>query len=490
MDEFESQTEKKKPKKEKTEKKDKVPDSVLYDAVAGAINHDPLSLLPVFPRFFYVKILNTGKTQIFEELAEGEKIVKPINEEAVINEVIRFTSSYEMSKFHNYRWDARKCANAVTFWVAHAQVIDEILPFSELSENVWCYHKLPFDLEHDLTKTPLFDELLSRCGNAAALINFTGSLFHKDSDRQQYLWMYGEGNNGKSAYVRILEKVFASAFQPEDSTHSKNNRFWTGGLVGKRVVAFTDSNSPTFVLSGLCKQITGDDRVPVELKGGIRYSERLDCKLIFLSNERPGILNNVADVRRLIFVEVKPIVGEPDAEYEDRLWQEVPYILGNCKASYFAMLGDRKRAVIQVEKDALDILLEENETQYEAFFEKNFAKCSQLEGIAATALYGVFVENRVTNTREYKKYIEFFFRKYGITRGRSKIKRAYMGMRRKTFAERNMHDIQMDQIVREEPQEPTENVTPIRKPKKLTDIEVNPDGKTRSISVEDLLNME
>lgn len=495
-------------KVEGTEKKEKIPDAELFEAIACAMNGDLSSVLPPFPRKFYVEVKLNGTRQVFEEIEEGSKIVREIEDCAVTDTILQYTSSYAMLKYPAYRWTHKKCAEAMRYWKSKATVLDEILPFAELTEDKWCRQRLPFDLENDRTKMPLAEEFFSRCTNAVALCQFIGSIFHKDSDRQQYVWMYGAGRNGKSALTRILQKVFGSAYQSEDANHCES-RFWTYSLIGKRIVVFPDTNSTKFITSGLFKQLTGNDPVRVEEKGKTARTEQLHCKFIFHSNKRPEISSATSDIRRAIFVEVAPLGPgqDEDPEYEDKLWLEAPYILGVCKAMYFQGLGERKRRVIQVEKDALDILVEENELKFEAFFEKHFARAACYEAVRGLDLIKTFEEEGIRDTKIQNDYRDFFQRRYNVIKKQTKKGIVYGGMRNKTYTEKNayinsMKDIDLrDEQIKEKnhpskiiqiQQAAKEHLEKKKEVKKysLNELgELNADGK-RQLSFDDLQKLE
>ena len=63
-----------------------------------------------------------------------------------------------------------------------------------------------------------------------------------------------------------------------ESIPDKKNRFWTWGLVSKRLVVFSEGekSEASFPSSGYFKSLTGGDSVRIEEKNGGIYSMPLD----------------------------------------------------------------------------------------------------------------------------------------------------------------------------------------------------------------------
>ena len=198
----------------------------------------------------------------------------------------------------------------------------------------WTFHRTHFGTPCALADPPdTFMEFLSNSTNAAALAAFIGSLFFDDSSKQQYVWMYGQGKNGKSSLMRFMCKLLGASACTSQPEYIMKNNFGTSLLIGKRLCMFPDTNNYGFVKSGLFKSLTGGDQVKIEKKNEQAYNIELPTKFIISSNDQPMITAQDCDLRRIIFCEL----GKPkrfDPLFEDYLWAQAEGIVGYCMDKY------------------------------------------------------------------------------------------------------------------------------------------------------------
>ncbi len=419
-----------------TKKKKKTPIAVLFQEISSAINGTSPMLPPFFEKFMVIEKQN-GIRHVIQEIDPGSKIVKKVDLAQIISTIARYIER-NLAKHDDYRWDIETIKRCANYWVATTEASPEPKTVAELSEDEYCYHRIPFDAIASPDKTPLFSEFLSRTTNADALVIWLGSLFFEWSSNQQYVWLYGDGLNGKSSIARLFFKCFGQAAVSEDANMS-SNRFWTAGFVNKRLAVFPDCNNPTFVTSGLFKSLTGDDYVRIENKGEKAYSEKLNCKFLMLSNESPIISSGSSDMRRAIYCEVGPISGASDKEYEENLWLEAPYIIGNCKKAFLDFHGNFHDAIIPTDIEGLKTLAEESEQALEHLFYSNFKKVYAFnidDGLTGVELQSVFKRERIYNLREQNKFIRYMMKKFGVKKKRMKYGVIYTGVRTKSINER------------------------------------------------------
>lgn len=217
--------------------------------------------------------------------------------------------------------------------------------------------------------TPLWDELMGRITNSDCLMAWFGSIFVDQSNIQQYVWLHGEGNDGKGSIARFFKKVLAHLYSSQVPP-SANDKFWTYQIKDARLVVFEDCNNTSFVTSGLFKSLTGGDWVRGEIKGGAALSLLIRAKYLFLSNEKPDISSERADNRRIIYCTVTPFKGEQDAQYEAGLWDEAGAFLHKCLAMYSKLAPNH--GPIHANTDLLDEVVATNEERFSSFLEANF----------------------------------------------------------------------------------------------------------------------
>jgi len=228
-------------------------------------------------------------------------------------------------------------------WLPHQPdfIIDEseISPFCFKSENKYTYFRFYRDLTDTPAETPATDALLSNFTNEEAIRLWIGSLCFEDSDRSQYLWLYGEGGNGKSLIGKILFKVFGDSNAKYTVVPDDRDKFFTYSLVGKRLVILDDTNKYAWVKSGLFKGITGNDWVGVERKFQEPMNAKLKCKFLFTSNEKPMISNDRSDLRRVIF-STSAVVFPVNPKFEKLVFAEANDFILKCAIEYQTKMHD------------------------------------------------------------------------------------------------------------------------------------------------------
>ena len=322
-----------------------------FEVVFRALNQEP--------DFNYGVIQIPDGPRIPVRLDRG--VVNFCSEENITSYILQAVKGYGFS------FTAKNAKEAMDYWRLFKPPIEEPKIVRMLSDDGLCFHRLLFDPNENMP-TPLFDAFLARTTNSEALKIFIGSLFVDEADRQQYVWLYGQGLNGKGTLLRFLDKCLGPAyFSTEPPT--RDDKFWNYSLLGKRLVAFPDINNSRFPASQKFKMLSGDDKVPIEPKGKQAYNAKLSCKFIFASNERPDISSQKSDMRRAIFCEIGEI-SKVEIGYETKLWAEAPGIVGKCIKAYTEKCGEH--GPIPTDTEGLDTLVEERSAFYELIIEKSF----------------------------------------------------------------------------------------------------------------------
>jgi len=283
-----------------------------------------------------------------------------------------------LASMREYALTHRAAVEAVSTWIAVTTPLVDIPHTRWLSEPGHCWRRLPFDLipdDGDVSLTPTWNDLLGRIEDRDASEAFKawiGSLFAPGSYRQQYVWMYSAGGNGKGAITRFLHKVFGAGAHFLSNIPREPNQFWTSQLIGRRLVVVPDCDNAKFPSSGLFKTISGDDPITIEPKGKPAYTDTLDCKFMFTSNARPELTSMGADMRRAIYVELGG-GATWEADFEDRLWSEGGAFLWGCVEAYKGLCADH-RPIPVGENEALTTLVSSLEEPQAVAFERWFEK--------------------------------------------------------------------------------------------------------------------
>jgi len=306
---------------------------LVCEMLIDAINRDQFSVLPEFPAKIHClePDVNSGARDIL--INDGSDVVRKVDDSYLTGLIMRYTRDPKHNFSPVFRVNTQAGQLCVDDWKHVTTDLIEVADVLWKDEPGYTYRRLPW--ARGIGPTPLWDDLTDRMGmHGNAFRAFVGSIFEKDADLQQYLYLYGKGGDGKGAIIRMLEQALGLAFKSE-IVPTVNNQFWTHGLLNKRLVVFPDADPAEMLMSGKIKSILGGDSQRIEPKRKDTYSVRLRCKLMFCSNTRPNISSSPADMRRCLFIELPPLGDiKVDPSYEIRLWEETGYFISKCLDIY------------------------------------------------------------------------------------------------------------------------------------------------------------
>lgn len=286
------------------------------------------------------------------------------------------------------------------------------------------YYFHPIDGKECDVETPLFDELCSRLSDPVAFRSFVGSIFDGESDRSQYLWIYGDGANGKSSFLSVLQEILGDAYTSKQ-VPTAQDRFFSSTIYNKRLIAFPDCTNALFVKTGYFKSLTGDNTMTVERKGKDEFTAANNSKFIFMSNQKPNISASVSEIRRALFIKVNAYEGELRSEYIDELRAEKNGILFKCMKEY----KDSGSRYIKMTEQTKEMIQEIAENEFENIEDLFFGAFHIAKGsrVSANVVARFFNDCRV-HTQDFKKFKEILITRYGVKYLRTKNGRTYEGI--------------------------------------------------------------
>lgn len=383
-----------------------------YLEIIAAINKSQPGL-PPWPHKFHVCEPKPG---IKELVAENDnKVVCYVSNKALVSAILSYVNSCGKKK---YRLTYRESQEVANMWIGMQTPIPEPKSVAFKSDDCLAFHRLDFDLpEAQFDTPPLFEEFLSRCSNSITLCAFIGSLFDPKADRQQYLYLHGQGQNGKGALTFLLRHILGPSCHTDFVPNlSKINNFWTYSFLGKRLVIFPECDQPSFPSSGFFKTLTGGDNIRLEKKNGDAYSAELNCKFMFLSNEELTINGGTADLRRAIFCHVGPIKVEADPHYYENLLKESPHIIRNCIDLYRKECPNGGPIPVEEKADAQSSIIDE---KYISLFDKYFVTSeNEKDYVSAADIQSVFSAHKINSPNVCGKYLSNWKNNLGILRQR------------------------------------------------------------------------
>jgi hypothetical protein len=349
----------------------------VYANLVGAMG-DRRRVSPLFPKFPY-KIHahqpdpNSGVRHIL--VNDGDDVVFQIDESELANFVMAWTRDQRFNMgCDKYQISYQQALKVVADdWKSLQRNLIDPVDVLWKGEPGYTYRRLPWSREEVRgMPTPLWDEILIRLGkHATAFMGFIGSILEPKSDVQQYLYLQGSGGDGKGAIIRMLELVMGKSFKAEEIPRD-GDKFWTHGLLNKRLIAFPDADARDMLKSGKIKSLLGGDTQRIEPKGRSSYSARLRCKILISANPMPDITSSPADVRRCMLMSLPKLPPNTDIgpEYEEKLWLETGSFLLKCLDVYAVLCPRHGR--IPYDQEDLYEHLEATEEHFEVFADQNF----------------------------------------------------------------------------------------------------------------------
>lgn len=363
-----------KKKQEKAPKPLRITIQMAFKNIMEVLNRSQFAMLPDFPKRLFLVEPALGTKLVV--IADDNDVVVQVDDAHVSDLLMQYTQRELLLEAPVYQFMDDRADKCVRYWKKSTATVVVPADVRWAGEPGLTYHRLPWVRGHG--HTPEWDRLVARMGaNGGAFMAFIGSIFVAESDTQQYLYLYGEGGNGKGAITRFLERALGPAFKNE-IVPGKDDKFWTSGLLHKRVINFPDSNAVGFLASGLFKMLTGGDTVRMELKGGKTFNARLSAKYIFSSNDKPRISSESADMRRPVYVELPQLDVKPDPQYEGRLWSEGGAFISNCLAVYGEMCPQHQ--AIPVDSETIAAHVSTLEEEFEVFANDKFVFYPPVEG--------------------------------------------------------------------------------------------------------------
>lgn len=236
--------------------------------------------------------------------------------------------------------------------------------------------------------TPDFDGFMSaivpECRDSLMAAIF--ATFFAKSHLNQYIWIHGEGGDGKSSLLNAIA-AYAGPHLACSLGQTMNSEFGLENAVGKRMVILSDVKTGLSVKSQLIHNLTGHDMISVNRKNKPIISVRLDPIVWIAANEAPDVnFDNRNEARRCLYIKMQEPPVEvkrkfyftnPDGSFvvdnegrpinngydlEGNLIKEMPHILHKCKEAFmrvcpapYSVIKPNVDAIAIAEDNCLDI---------------------------------------------------------------------------------------------------------------------------------------
>jgi putative DNA primase/helicase len=403
---------------------------MYWDDAKWTQDENGAEIMQVAIEFSKERVLEANEIQEPKERQKAWVAAKQAQSRAALDAMIDVASSYPGVCTHLTEFDSNPwlfgLANGVYDLKKH-----EFRPATK-EDLVWKRSPVSFDPE---AKCPMFDDFLATIQPDANIREFLqraqGYSMTASTVEQVLFFLYGSGQNGKSTYISLMEKIMGDYSWRTNAKLFLDDRF--GGdpanlmasLPEMRIVIGAEvGDSP--MAEGRVKDLTGGDTLNACRKYCEAFTFRPTHKLWFYGNDRPTINNSDDGIwRRMCLVpfEVKIPDHKRDYQIDDKLWSEASGILNwmiaGCKD--WQQKGLRKpEAVVK----ATDEYRESEDTIGE-FFEEQTA--FEPEGFVCSgplySAYALWCESRgiPKNRIKGEKKVAAWLRHKGCMPGKRKI---------------------------------------------------------------------
>jgi len=154
------------------------------------------------------------------------------------------------------------------------------------------------------------------------------------TDLKASAWLVGVPDSGKSTIITFMRNLMGNLHATIDLGQLATNRFLLAGIVGKRVVTFTEADGTAFLPDAIYKALVGGkDEIYVDVKNKDGISFVPICKIIWSMNGAPRI----NDRSGATFNRLKVILFDKTIP-KDKQISDLDELLNNEKAGAFNWL--------------------------------------------------------------------------------------------------------------------------------------------------------
>lgn len=212
------------------------------------------------------------------------------------------------------------------------------------------------------------------------------------TDLKASFWLVGEKDSGKSTFISVIKNIMGDLHTTIDLTQLGKNRFLLAGIVGKRVITFTEASEGTLLDDAAYKTLTGgSDDVHADVKNKDPISFRPEAKLWWAMNGMPRITDRSgATTRRITIIPFNRSIPADQRilNLEDQLMAERSGIFNEAVEHYQVLVAHGHFHRSEQSEAEMVQYIRENDT--EATFIEQCAERHDSYNIRARALYEAY----------------------------------------------------------------------------------------------------
>lgn len=202
----------------------------------------------------------------------------------------------------------------------------------EHSPEYFCINQIPWNYEPNkeysgVTTEKFFASAMS-AEDRKTILQFLGLCMTR-YNFQKFIILKGSRGTGKSVVVRLFENVIGQGNFSNVPLQKLEEKFYSIQLMGKLINLCADLNGNPLKTVNTIKLITGGDSLSDSFKGRDVITFTPYVKLLFSCNAVPISLDEKSNAlfERIILIEMNNKPEMPDRQLEDKLKEEIPYII-------------------------------------------------------------------------------------------------------------------------------------------------------------------
>lgn len=267
----------------------------------------------------------------------------------------------------------------------------------EHKPEYYCINQIPWnapDKEHSGIETERFFKSAMSREDRKTIFQFVGLCMTR-CNFQKFIMLVGGRGTGKSLLIRIVQYLIGAGNYSNVPLQKLEEKFYSIQLLGKLVNLCADLNGNPLKTVNTIKLITGGDSLSDSYKGRDIITFTPYARLLFSCNSVPISLDEKSNAlfERIILIEMNNRPEKPDRQLEEKLKEEIPYIIGQALKELKQLFDDN--ALYESERSReLVAELYANSDSVQAFLQERMVRDIS-KSIKSTELHEL-----------YKKYCE------------------------------------------------------------------------------------
>lgn len=323
-------------------------------------------------------------------------------------------------------------------------VREDVSYISEPTEYEHYTHRLIKQIDPKPTcDSPAWNNWLERISDPKAYAAWIWSIYETKDKGRQALYIQGpSGLDGKSITCEVVQERFGVQFCAsisKMSSFSSNDRFGLSECNGKRLIVVPDMTNDRLTKYPLFKQITGGDRIQIEVKNKTPFSTRIDARIMICSNYALNMGPADNERSRILWLKVRQMEGiipnwrEDLTSQYDEFLRYAKHCYGEMCPDYYQIQSTNSTAASEI---AIGAESEEILFEMEDLFEFDIDKKDEW-AIVRKAFFNTLKEKRVPSLKVKDIKNAFYdagFEDFGEPRGylcKEDNKCYYRGVRRR-----------------------------------------------------------